>query len=64
MGNDVPNFRMISDFRKLHLAELQGLFVEVLRLCAQAGLVKVGLVSLDGAKVKAKASQTAYEEWP
>src|SRR3990172_6091174 len=48
---------MISDFRKLHLKELAGLFVEGLRLCAQAGLVKVGLVSLDGTKVKANASR-------
>ncbi len=57
VGDDVPNFRTISDFRKLHLPELQGLFVEVLKLCAAAGLVKVGLVSLDGAKVKANASR-------
>jgi transposase len=57
VGDDVPNFRTISDFRKLHLPELQGLFVEVLKLCARAGLVKVGLVSLDGAKVKANASR-------
>ena len=57
VGEDVPDFRTISDFRKLHLPELQGLFVEVLKLCAEAGLVKVGLVSLDGAKVKANASR-------
>jgi transposase len=57
VGDDVPNFRTISDFRKLHLAELQGLFVQVLKLCAEAGLVKVGLVSLDGTKVKANASR-------
>jgi len=57
VGDDVPDFRTISDFRKLHLLELQGLFVEVLKLCAAAGLVKVGLVSLDGAKVKANASR-------
>jgi transposase len=57
VGEDVPNFRTISDFRKLHLSELEGLFVEVLKLCAAAGLVKVGLVSLDGAKVKANASR-------
>lgn len=57
MGDDVPNFRTISDFRKLHLAELQGLFVQVLKLCAEAGLVKVGMVSLDGSKVKANASR-------
>ncbi len=57
VGDDVPNFRTISDFRKLHLPELQGLFVEGLKLCAAAGLVKVGLVSLDGSKVKANASR-------
>lgn len=57
VGDDVPNFRTISDFRKLHLSELQGLFVQVLKLCAEAGLVKVGLVSLDGSKVKANASR-------
>jgi transposase len=55
--DDVPNFRTISDFRKLHLAELEGLFVQVLRLCQKAGLVKLGHVSLDGTKVKANASR-------
>ena len=55
--DDVPNFRTISDFRKLHLLELEGLFVQVLRLCQEAGLVKLGHVSLDGTKVKANASR-------
>ena len=57
VGEDIPNFRTISDFRKLHLKELEGLFVQGLRLCAEAGLVKVGLVSLDGTKMKANASR-------
>ena len=57
VGEDIPDFRTISDFRKLHLKELEGLFVQGLRLCAEAGLVKVGLVSLDGTKVKANASR-------
>ena len=57
VGNDVPNFRTISDFRKDHLPALQGLFVQVLKLCAEAGLAKVGVVSLDGTKVKANASR-------
>jgi transposase len=52
-----PNFRTISDFRRLHLAELEGLFVQVLRLCQKAGLVKLGHVSLDGTKIKANASR-------
>jgi transposase len=54
---DVPNFRTISDFRKLHLKELEGLFVQVLRLCQAAGLVKLGHVALDGTKIKANASR-------
>ena len=57
VGGDVPNFRTISDFRKLHLPQLEGLFVQVLQLCAEAGLVKLGVVSLDGTKVKANASR-------
>jgi len=57
VGDDVPNFRTISDFRKLNLKELEGLFVQVLRLCQKAGLVKLGHVSLDGTKIKANASR-------
>jgi len=52
-----PDFRTISDFRKRHLAALSGLFTQVLRLCAQAGLVKLGHVALDGTKIKANASK-------
>lgn len=57
VSEEVPDFRTISDFRKLHLTALEGLFVEVLRLCAKAGLVKVGTVALDGTKIKANASR-------
>jgi transposase len=54
---DVPDFRTISSFRKEHLKELEGLFVQVLRLCQEAGLVKLGHVALDGTKIKANASR-------
>ncbi len=57
VGEDVPDFRTISDFRKIHLARLEALFVEVLKLCALAGLAKVGTIALDGTKVKANASR-------
>src|SRR3954469_16584835 len=57
VGEDIPDFRTISDFRKIHLARLETLFVEVLKLCALAGLVKVGTIALDGTKVKANASR-------
>jgi transposase len=57
VGEDIPDFRTISDFRKRRLAALEGLFVGVLKLCARAGLVKVGRIALDGSKVKANASR-------
>jgi len=57
VGEDIPDFRTISDFRKIHLARLETLFVEVLQLCALAGLAKVGTIALDGTKVKANASR-------
>ena len=52
-----PDFRTISDFRKRHLEALAALFVQVLRLCQKAGLVKLGHVALDGTKIKANASK-------
>ncbi len=52
-----PDHDTIADFRKEHLANLSQLFVQVLRLCRQAGLVKLGHVALDGTKVKANASK-------
>ena len=52
-----PDFRTISDFRKRHLKALGALFGQVLVLCEQAGLVKLGHVALDGTKVKANASK-------
>ena len=64
-ANNTPDFRTISDFggeaagrhRKDNLDALSGLFVQVLALCRQAGLVKLGHVALDGTKVKANASK-------
>jgi transposase len=51
-----PDFRTISDFRKNNLNELKELFVQVVMLCKQMGMVKLGHVSIDGTKVKANAS--------
>ena len=55
-GNE-PDFRTISDFRKIHLAALQGLFEQVLEMALESGTMKLGRVSLDGTKVKANASK-------
>ena len=57
VGLDPPDFRTVSDFRKRHLKALSGLFGQVLKLCEQAGLVKLGHVALDGTKIKANASK-------
>jgi transposase len=57
VGDDIPNFRTIRDFRKRHLTALEGRCVEVLKLWAKAGLVQVGRIALAGSTVKANASR-------
>jgi hypothetical protein len=52
-----PDHDSLAAFRQRHLAALAGLFVESLRLCQAAGLVKLGHVALDGTKIKANASK-------
>ena len=56
-GNQHPDHDSIAAFRKRHLAALGGLFTQVLLLCREAGLVKLGHVALDGSKLKANASK-------
>lgn len=56
-GGEHPHFTTINQFRLDHGAALGRLFVEVLRLCQAAGLVKLGTVALDGTKIKAAASK-------
>jgi len=55
--NQHPDHDSIAEFRKQHLEELAQLFVQVLRLCEQAGLVKLGHVAVDGSKLRANASK-------
>lgn len=56
-GQSRPDHKTISSFRRRHLAAFGGLFLQVLVLCQEAGLVKLGRVALDGTKVKANASR-------
>ena len=56
-AGNAPNFRTISDFRKIHLTTLEGLFEQVLKIALEAGAMKLGRVALDGTKVKANASK-------
>jgi len=51
-----PDFRTISDFRKNNLKELGLLFAQIVVLCNELGMVKLGHVSIDGTKIKANAS--------
>ncbi len=55
-GNE-PDFRTIGDFRLRHGRALAGLFLQVLELCREAGMVKLGRVAVDGTKIKANASK-------
>lgn len=56
-ANSAPDYRSISRFRRRHLLALDTLFVQVLGLCAEAGLVRLGRVALDGTKLRASASR-------
>jgi hypothetical protein len=55
--NQHPDHDSLAEFRKRHLGELAGLFVQVLKLCERAGLVKLGHVAIDGSKLRANASK-------
>jgi len=55
-GNE-PDFRTISDFRKIHIETLPKLFEQVLVMALECGAIKLGRVSLDGTKLKANASK-------
>jgi hypothetical protein len=56
-GDQHPDHDTIAEFRRRHIQALSGLFLQVLRLCRQAGLVRLGHVALDGTKVRANASK-------
>jgi transposase len=56
-GDQHPDHATIAEFRKRHLDALSGLFTQALLLCSEAGLVKLGHVSIDGTKIRANASK-------
>jgi len=55
----VPDHSTIAEFRGRHERALGELFTEVLALCDEAGLVEVGVISIDGTKIRANASRGA-----
>jgi len=62
-ANQQPDFRTICRFRAEREEALERLFVQVLRLCREAGLVKLGVVALDGTKVAADAALAANRSY-
>ena len=56
-AGNFPRHRTIRDFRALHLKELSDLFVQVVKLAREMGLLKLGTVAIDGTKIKANASR-------
>lgn len=57
VGQERPDFRTISDFRKLHLEAFKDVFVHVVRLAGEMGLVRLGNVATDGTKLQGNASR-------
>jgi transposase len=56
-AGNFPAHRTIADFRQHHLAAFEGLFVEVVQIAREAGVVQLGTLAVDGSKVKANASK-------
>jgi len=62
-ANLVPDHSTIAEFRRRHEVAIAGLFGEVLALCEQAGMVKVGVIAVDGTKVHANGSNHASRDY-
>ena len=58
-GNSTPDHVTIARFRVRHEHALAGLLIQSLKLCAAAGMVRLGLIALDGTKIEANAATTA-----
>ena len=55
--NQMPSHRSICRFRERHISQFSAIFVQVVRIAAEAGLVKIGKLAIDGSKLKANASK-------
>jgi len=62
-GNRHPDHDTIAHFRKRFLKELSALFVQILGIAQQVGVLKLGKVTLDGTKVHANASKHSALSW-
>lgn len=59
-GMQKPDFRTISDFRKNNLDEISSLFIQIVRLCKEIGLIELGHISVDSTVIKANASKEQF----
>ncbi len=59
VGEDIPDHTVIARFRQRHVDRMKHVFLQVLDLCREAGLIRLGLVALDGTKVRASAALDA-----
>lgn len=59
-GMQKPDFRTISDFRKNNLDEISSLFIQIVRLCKEIGLIELGHISLDSTIIKANAGKEQF----
>jgi transposase len=62
-GMRTPDHSTIAEFRRRHEADIAELFDDVLGLCREAGLVSVGVIAVDGTKIKANASMDANRSY-
>jgi transposase len=63
-ANRAPDHTTLARFRKRHAPRLADLFVQVLAICARAGMVRVGTVAVDGTKIAANAGLSANRTYP
>lgn len=56
-AGNCPAHRTIAEFRQRHLSEFESLFIQVVRMAGELGLIKLGTIAVDGSKVKANASK-------
>jgi len=63
-ANRAPDHTTVARFRKDHAERLASMFVQILALCAKAGMVRVGTVAVDGTKIKADAGLAANRTYP
>ena len=62
-GMRCPDHSTIAEFRRRHETEIAVLFDDVLGMCREAGLVSVGVIAIDGTKIKASASMEANRDY-